>query len=278
MRISHYIVLFVIYSFLGWFYESFICSKIFQKKFINRGFLLGPYCPIYGTGAVLCNIVFSTPQDSNVFVIFISCAVGACIIEYITSYIMEKLFNTRWWDYSKLPFNLNGRICLYGALVFGFAGMGIAFITPYIESLFVKYIENRFIDRISILIFMAMTADFATTIASWHNLNSSLGKIRASLNNGLNEKREEFNEKREELSQKIEKKIYEAHQKALFIETKYKDGIVVHSMDMKKRLNVPINKNAMRFIKAFPSLKSDKYNDIIEHIREEVRKSHMRGE
>ena len=125
---------------------------------------------------------------------------------------------------------------------------------------------------------MAMTADFATTIASWHNLNSSLGKIRASLNNGLNEKREEFNEKREELSQKIEKKIYEAHQKALFIETKYKDGIVVHSMDMKKRLNVPINKNAMRFIKAFPSLKSDKYNDIIEHIREEVRKSHMRGE
>ena len=113
MRISHYIVLFVIYSFLGWFYESFICSKIFQKKFINRGFLLGPYCPIYGTGAVLCNIVFSTPQDSNVFVIFISCAVGACIIEYITSYIMEKLFNTRWWDYSKLPFNLNGRICLY---------------------------------------------------------------------------------------------------------------------------------------------------------------------
>ncbi len=278
MRISHYIVLFVMYSSLGWFYESFICSKIFQKKFINRGFLLGPYCPIYGTGAVLCNIVFSTPQNSNVFVIFISCAVGACVIEYITSYVMEKLFNTRWWDYSKLPFNLNGRICLYGALVFGFAGTGIAFITPHIEGIFIKYIENKFIDRISILVFMAMAADFATTIASWHNLNSSLGKIRTSLNESLNEKREEFNEKREELGQKIGKKIYEAHQKALFIETKYKDGIVVHSMDIKKHLNVPINRNAMRFIKAFPNLKSNKYNDIIEHIREEVRKSHGRGE
>ena len=88
----------------------------------------------------------------------------------------EKLFNSRWWDYSHLPFNVNGRICLYGAIIFGLAGTIIALIDPYVQKLFI-YIDNKFINRIAVLIFLVMAADFAKTLSSWIKLSSSLKSI-----------------------------------------------------------------------------------------------------
>ena len=88
----------MIYSIIGWVYESTICS-IGHRKLINRGFLNGPYCPIYGTGAVLVLLFFAG-------------ALVTCSLEYLTSWLMEKLFHARWWDYSKRKFNIGGRVCL----------------------------------------------------------------------------------------------------------------------------------------------------------------------
>ena len=106
----------MIYSIIGWVYESTICS-IGHRKLINRGFLNGPYCPIYGTGAVLVLLVLGRIQ--NPVLLFFAGAVVTCSLEYLTSWLMEKLFHARWWDYSKRKFNIDGRVCLIGAVVFG---------------------------------------------------------------------------------------------------------------------------------------------------------------
>ena len=113
---AHYTVYFTLYSCLGWIYETALCS-LKEARAVNRGFLAGPYCPIYGTGAVLFLLIFG--KETSVTLILTFGAVIACAIEYVTSYAMEKLFGARWWDYSSHPFNLNGRICLGAASVFG---------------------------------------------------------------------------------------------------------------------------------------------------------------
>ena len=112
---------FLFYSFCGWVYESILVS-ILERRPVNRGFLNGPLCPIYGVGAVGAVVVLG--QVHNPLVVFLLSMVGASILEYVTSWVMEALFHARWWDYSDYKFNLNGRICLLGAFVFGVGGVG----------------------------------------------------------------------------------------------------------------------------------------------------------
>ena len=93
-----------------------------KKRLMPRGFLLGPYLPIFGLGALLITFVL-TPYDKDILILFIvSCFLGSTL-EYITSYIMEKVFKTRWWDYSHDKFNLNGRVCLRATISFGILGI-----------------------------------------------------------------------------------------------------------------------------------------------------------
>lgn len=108
---------FFTYSFLGWIAECIYCG-VPAKKFINRGFLAGPYCPIYGCGAMVV-IHMLEPWSSSPFMIFVFGVFMTSVLEYITSFLMEKLFHTKWWDYSKHPFNIHGRICLKNSLLFG---------------------------------------------------------------------------------------------------------------------------------------------------------------
>ena len=104
------ILYFIIYSFLGWCCETVYCS-ILQKKFVNRGFLYGPLCPIYGCGALLVLYLLRDVRTS-ILPLFLSGMVVTTILEYLTSVLLEKLFHMKWWDYSAMPFNINGRVCL----------------------------------------------------------------------------------------------------------------------------------------------------------------------
>ena len=128
---SYFFLLFIIYSFLGWIIET-IDVYVETKKLVNRGFLMGPYCPIYGVGSLIMLFILSKYKDDpfNLYVMFV---VYASILEYVTSYLMEKLFNARWWDYSNIKFNLNGRICLANCLSFGLLGLFLGyFLNPLI--------------------------------------------------------------------------------------------------------------------------------------------------
>ena len=133
-----YFLLFIIYSVLGWCLE--VVGKLIQyKRFINRGFLIGPYCPIYGCGAVLITFLLKKYIDDPL-VLFVMVIVVCGILEYLTSFFMEKIFKARWWDYSQKKFNINGRVCLDTIVLFGLLG------------LFIMYISNPFlINKIELL-------------------------------------------------------------------------------------------------------------------------------
>ncbi|MFR8233559.1 MAG: putative ABC transporter permease [Clostridia bacterium] len=131
MEILHtieiYFLLFITYAFFGWLMEV-ICKLIQEKRFINRGFLIGPYCPIYGWGALAITILLKKYLDDPIALFFMSVIICS-VIEYLTSYILEKKYHARWWDYSNKKYNINGRICLETLIPFGLLGMIISYFT-----------------------------------------------------------------------------------------------------------------------------------------------------
>lgn len=128
-----YFIYFIIYSFLGWLME--VCVSLWnKKKFINRGFLIGPYCPIYGWG-VLAIILFVGSNTSDYIAVFLKAILICSLLEYFTSYFMEKIYKVRWWDYSNKKFNINGRICLETMIPFGLLALLIVYIIhPFVVN------------------------------------------------------------------------------------------------------------------------------------------------
>lgn len=110
---------FFLYAFLGWCVEvSF--AALTTGKFVNRGFLNGPVCPIYGFGAVIV-LWFLEPLKQNLLLLFVGSVVLSSLLELVTGFVLEKLFHQRWWDYSEFPFNIGGYICLLFSILWGFA-------------------------------------------------------------------------------------------------------------------------------------------------------------
>lgn len=117
----NYIWMFFVYSFVGWLNEV-VLIRISSGRFVNRGFLIGPYCPVYGTGGVLITL-FLTKYQGDCLVIFGMSMLLCTILEYVVSWMMEVLFHARWWDYSEKPMNINGRVWIGNACLFGIAGV-----------------------------------------------------------------------------------------------------------------------------------------------------------
>lgn len=134
--IARYFLLFIIYAFVGWCMEVTLVS-IQNKRFVNRGFLIGPYCPIYGFGALFITI-FLGRYEYDPLVLFIMAVVACGILEYLTSWAMEIIFKARWWDYSNAKFNLNGRVCLRNLVAFGLLGMLITYV---LNPIFMNWIK-----------------------------------------------------------------------------------------------------------------------------------------
>ena len=152
-----YFLLFIIYSFMGWLMEV-ILTLFKQHKFVNRGFLIGPYCPIYGYGCLLIILLLKKYMDSPI-TLFIMAIVICSILEYMTSLIMEKLFNARWWDYSDKKFNINGRICLETMLPFGILGLLIIYIVnPFYMGILEK-INSTILIVLAIFILILFIVD-----------------------------------------------------------------------------------------------------------------------
>lgn len=178
-----YAAYFFFYSFVGWVLECFWCTVSETRKsnkftFINRGFLIGPLCPIYGCAALTMTI-FLQPFSQNLWIVFFLGILVCDIVEYLTSYIMEKIFNARWWDYSQRFMNLNGRICLEHTCIWGFLSvLFIMFINPNVTKLILKVPENYF----SILIYSMLAlfiADFFIAVVATIDINILRSKIRS---------------------------------------------------------------------------------------------------
>ena len=153
-----YILYFFFYSAVGWFFESCYCS-IGERKVINRGFLFGPMCPIYGTGTLVMEILLYIPFRDKPLLVFFFGMVFCDIVEYLTSFIMEKLFNARWWNYKDELFNLHGRICFKHTLFWGAgAVIFVRFIHPIVEKMFALIPDKTIIILVS-AVFCVFTVD-----------------------------------------------------------------------------------------------------------------------
>ena len=156
-NICTYFLLFLIYSFMGWLME--VIGEYFQtRRIVNRGFLVGPYCPIYGWGCIAMIILLSKYMN-NYFNFFIMAILICSILEYFTSFFMEKIFHARWWDYSQRKFNINGRICLETMIPFGILGSIILYIVnPFFLNLLNK-VPTTTLNTLSIILFIIFIAD-----------------------------------------------------------------------------------------------------------------------
>ena len=161
MWISRYVCLFMIYSFMGWVFESIYCT-IKEGRWENRGFLFGPACPIYGTGALAISVLDGRMQSLGfvfqAWEIFLIAVLGSAVLEYLTSWTLEKLFHAIWWDYSNLPLNLHGRISFFTSMGFGAAGLLVVYvIAPYTEKMIspVTPILAEFLALCAVSVFVA---------------------------------------------------------------------------------------------------------------------------
>jgi len=155
---------FMIYAFLGWCTEvAFAVMK--SGKFVNRGFLNGPYCPIYGFGVLLI-ILCLTPLQHNLPALFLGSCTITTLLEYLTGAALEKLFHTRWWDYSQMPFNIHGHVCLLFSVIWGLACTFIMrIIHPLIAAMYASLPPPAVIAIISVLGTVMLLDAVATIIA-----------------------------------------------------------------------------------------------------------------
>lgn len=157
-NLQQYFILFIVYSVFGWAIETVWCA-IIQKRFTDRGFLIGPYCPIYGVCSIIA-IKLLAKYKTDFLTVFMLSMLICSLIEYITSYLMEKLFKARWWDYSDQKLNINGRVCLKNAVLFGLLGMLlVCVINPYVQALVNSFSGNIVYNVISVIVACIFIAD-----------------------------------------------------------------------------------------------------------------------
>lgn len=237
--LSQYFLLLITYSFLGWAFESALCS-INERKFVNRGFLNGPICPVYGFGA-LASILALYNRIDNIVVLFLAGALITCMVEYITSVLLEKLFNAKWWDYSHHRVNFQGRVCLLGVLVFGaLSVLLLKYIHPFVFGL-TSRISAPILIASAIFILLAVMLDIYITVRHLLNLKGRLSGIQSALDSFI----DQYAKRAEDLKNAIYDKFEESE---------------FYNERIKKLISVGRFQDS-RLARAFPKLKSLRYNN-----------------
>lgn len=283
---------FFLYSFFGWIYESsYVSAK--NKCFVNRGFLNGPLIPIYGVGATLIYVILYPIRD-NILYVFVGGAILATVLELITSYVMEKLFHTKWWDYSNFKFNLQGRVCLMVSLFWGVLAILMTQLLQPLMNNLIFIVPLKIGKYVIVLVSALFLIDLILTIVSTAQLDkklTSLHKLRLELveyfertklfdtTEGLKAKFEDsflgdfvdgFKDKMEE---NLEKYAQKYGTKDLFDRKK----MLEEFSDKIKSYKNKYYKNAKRehivqkrLLKAFPNLKAIDREDALEELKKKL--------
>lgn len=210
--------IFIIYAFIGWCTEVSYAA-LDTGKFVNRGFLNGPYCPIYGCGVVIV-VAILTPLKENLLILFAGSFLLTSVLEYITGYILEKVFHNKWWDYSDKPFNIKGYVCLKFSIYWGLACtfiMDIIHPIIYAAIRFIPLVLGVVLLSIIMCVFAADCIITVTTIlkfnkrlkvmdemaASIHRLSDEIGENIYENVTDVIEKSEKFQKTHVELMDKI---------------------------------------------------------------------------
>ncbi|OOM74490.1 putative ABC transporter permease [Clostridium sp. BL-8] len=259
-----YFIYFLIYSFGGWVCETSYCS-IIDKQYVNRGFLKGPFCPVYGFGA-LAVIILLTPISNNIIILYLSAMICASVLEYTTGFLLETVFNLKWWDYSNYRFNIKGRVCLVNSMMFGILSLILVeFIHPLLSELVMKMTADiiMWIFSISSLYFLI---DTATTTYKVLQFSGKLKEMYILL--------EEIKEKSE-----IYKGILQQNINKFDVLIDQQNDKIVFAKEQINKLKINLEKIIMknkssnkRIFRAFPNIKSLKYQYSLERLKEELKK------
>lgn len=290
------VLYFTIYSFLGWVCETTYCS-LGQKKFINRGFLNGPFCPIYGFGA-LAVITILSPFINNIPLLFIASIIVTSGLEYITSFVLEKLFNMSWWDYSDYKFNINGRVCLKNSLMFGFLSLFVMLILHPAVRKFVSDINIKLAFVLSIVLSAYFIVDTIITTTTILHLNERLEKLHELYEIASNKRKKHIETIRQHLEVSLANQIEELgfskyipsemneilsnnfsdnfrKEEHKFInELEYEIKSIDSKIESLKTKNHSILRR--RILKAFPSLHSLKHDSILKEIKNKINDIHSK--
>ena len=238
LTLTQYFLLFMIYSIAGWLLEV-TCKLIEYKRFINRGFLIGPYCPIYGWGAVAITLLLYR-YSYDPLILFFMTLLTCSVLEYATSWVMEKVFKARCWDNSKRKFNIDGRVCLGTMIPFGIFGMILTYVTnPLIINGFNK-VDPSILNIIAIVLLIIYLIDniFSTiVILGFRKTTVQVGR------EGRQDNTEQITKKvREILSSRswMYKRLVNAYPKLVAIKTKIKEikeEVKESAIEVKNNLN-----------------------------------------
>lgn len=256
---------FFIYAFLGWVVESAYCS-VLAKKWINRGFLNGPFCPVYACGALV--VVLLLPDRSfwanNIFVLYIFGVFVTSLVEYATGYLLETIFKTKWWDYSGHRFHLKGRICLENSLLFGFlVVLLIEYIHPWVMWIIASIPPLMQVIFVGLFV-IGFTWDITVTVRAIMRIKGKafeLEKFRLEIIEKLDTK---VNELESMLAEKldIDKIKAKSPQKQARVYQMLSDKVKSFSHSRSEK----------RLIKAFPNMKTERYKVAFEELKKAILK------
>ena len=270
-----YFMLFFIYAILGWIIETTLVS-IEKRKFVNRGFLIGPYCPIYGFGGLAITILLKN-YTKDTIVLFLMAVIICGTLEYFTSYIMEKIFKARWWDYSAKKYNINGRICLETVVPFGILGCLVMYVLNPITFKYLNMLSNSMLNIISAICFTIFITD---NIVSY-NVISSFTKTVKTINVGkIKDNTEEITKKvREVLIGKsfFNKRLMEAYPN---LQAKIKEKarqIAQKAKEVKTEMSDKVESMKEKITQSASEIK-DNIGDKVEEMQKEIRKKPSKKE
>ena len=230
----------LLYSFIGWVLES-VYKTFLERQLVNSGFLKGPFCPIYGLGALIMLLTLNFLKG-NIALLFIVSFFIMTLWEYIAGVILEKVFKTKYWDYSNNRFNINGRVCLLNSIFWGVLGvLFINYVHPFIEEK-IGLIPQNILLYITIVIYILVLIDLVATTITTLKFSDTIKKI-----NELGEKIKTMINK-EISSSKISKKKQQ----------KEENGETIEKLTQQQsKLKLNLYKTAKRLKLAFPTMKSE---------------------
>ena len=252
---------FYIYSFLGWLWETCYVS-VRKGKLINRGFINGPLCTIYGCGALAVYLIL-LPISDNLLLLFVGGVVVATALEYVTAVLMENIFHTSWWDYSDNKFNFQGRICLGASLGWGaFTVILFKVLHPLVESIVILY--PVYVGEIGICVIgVGYVVDFAFSAAAAFRIHEKLPVIEAAMEQAKGEMLVKMHEKiasvgfaKEATLENVKERLGDVE---VLKEMEQKRAAITAeiSAELQKRkeaMAAKVGHNMQRFVKAYPNL------------------------
>lgn len=251
----------IIYSFFGWVWETCYVS-VKSGKFVNRGFINGPLCTIYGFGAVSVYVILR-PFSDNLLYLYLGGVVVATALEYVTAVLMESIFHTSWWDYSDNKFNFQGRICLGASLGWGaFTVILFKVLHPLVESIVILY--PVYVGEIGICVIgIGYVVDFAFSAAAAFRIHEKLPVIEAAMEQAKGEMLVKMHEKiasvgfaKEATLESVKERLGDVE---VLKEMEQKRAAITAeiSAELQKRkeaMAAKVGHNMQRFVKAYPNL------------------------